>query len=88
MIMVFLPLCYIIFRDLIMFFSRRSEAERLRKDVIEKERRVEKLFRQLDDNRSKLLEDINNIDASVGLPDIKNPTPPSSNSSSDDSRDT
>jgi archaellum component FlaC len=65
MIMVFLPLSYIIFRDVLLFFMNKSELEKQRKELIEKERRVESLFRKVENNRAKLLEDIRDIDTSI-----------------------
>ena len=65
MIMVFLPITYIISRDVTMFLVNKKQLEESRKDLVEKEARVEQLFRKVDRNRSKLLQDIRDIDTSI-----------------------
>ncbi len=62
MIMVFLPIAYIVCRDLFLFILRRRELEKQREVLVDTESRVETLMRTVENNRAKLLEDIKSLD--------------------------
>lgn len=76
MVMVFLPLTYIIFRDVIIFVLRRRELENQREKVMSAELKVEKMYQEVEKNRAKLLEDLRKVDTAMAdmINDVKTET--------------
>lgn len=76
MVMVFLPLTYIIFRDVIIFVLRRRELENQREKVMSAELKVEKMYQEVEKNRAKLLEDLRKVDTAMAdmISDVKTET--------------
>ena len=72
-LMVFLPISYLVLRDLFRFYRRRRRAGEAKKRFIESEKRLQALYKKLEENRRSLMEEIVKIDeAFPDAEDLKN----------------
>jgi len=71
-ILVGIPFVYLVIRDIVLFFRRRSEKEARKIEVAESEKKLYNLMKNVQKNRTEMMENLENIRKKMN----EHPAPP------------